>query len=350
MPTTIYGAFRTDSTMTDAMAGFATFGASFQISAYSQITISDGADPTIIDGDDISNETPNDPTQTYLGNAFFWDYTIQVNDGVNTYSIGIFDYDINGNGTSGGVDAEDGFFIGFIDGQIPPLNTTLTFGPILDNGPDIDEETVVPCFTAGTRIATPDGPRLVEALRVGDLVETADNGPQPIRWIGSRTLGAEALAARPKLRPVRISAGALGFGLPRHDLLVSRQHRMLVRSPIAKRMFGTAEVLLPAIKLIDMPGVFIDEDATPVTYIHILFDAHEIVFAEDAPSESLFTGPQALASLGEDAVEEIAALFPELLSPAHRPRLARHVPQRVRQTRRLLERHIRNDKPLLTRH
>ena len=347
MPTTIFGAFRTDSTMTDAMASFATAGSSFQISAYSQITISDGADATVIEGDSIANENPNDPTQTYLGNAIYWDYTIQVNDGVNTYNIGIFDYDINGNGNSVGTDAEDGFFIGFVDGQVPPLNTTLTFGPVQDNGPEIDVDTVVPCFTAGTRIATPSGPCLVEDLRPGDLVETADHGMQPVRWVGQRTLDADALKAAPKLRPVRISAGALGLSLPRHDLVVSRQHRMLIRSPIAKRMFDTSEILVPAIKLVEMPGVFVDESAAEVTYVHVLFDAHEIIFAEDAPSESLFTGPQALASLGDAAVEEITALFPELLCPDHSPSLARHVPVRAKQTKRLLERHIQNDKPLL---
>ena len=96
MAINIYGAFRSDSTMTNSQAQLFQAGTTFEITQYSQITISDGADPTIIDGDNISNEDPNDPTQTYLGEAFAWDYTIQVNDGVNTYEIGVMDWDQNG--------------------------------------------------------------------------------------------------------------------------------------------------------------------------------------------------------------------------------------------------------------
>lgn len=347
MPITLFGAFRTDSTMTDAAAGFATTGSTFEISSYSQITISDGADGTIIDGDNLSNENPNDPTQTYFDNAIFWDYTIQVNDGTNTYQIGIVDYDINGSGGSGGVDAEDGFFIAFVGGSVPPLNTTLTFGPILDNGPSVDVDTLVPCFVAGTMIDTIDGPRPVETLCVGDQVLTLDNGPQCIRWIGSRTLNSEDLTVKPKLRPIRITADALGEGLPQRDLLVSRHHRMLVRSPIVKRMFGTNEILIPAHKLVDLPGIFVDENVQGVTYFHALFDNHEIVFAEDAPTESLFTGPMALKSVGEGAYEEILSLFPKISSPDYEPSLARCVPEKGKHISTLIRRHIQNEKALV---
>ncbi len=342
MPINLFGAFRTDTTMTDAAAGFATFGSTFEISAYSQITIADGADGTIVDGDNVVNETPNDPTQTYLGNAIFWDYTIQVNDGTNTYQIGIVDYDINGDGTSNGVNAEDGFFIAFIGGSIPPLNTTLTFGPILDNGPSVDVDTLVPCFVAGTTLETIDGPRPIETLSVGDEVLTLDNGPRCIRWIGSRSLNPEELTLKPKLRPVRINADALGDGLPSRDLFVSRQHRMLVRSPIAKRMFGDEEVLIPAHKLVALPGVSVDVSVQSVTYLHVLFEHHEIVFAEGAPAESLFTGPMALKSVGEEAYEEILFLFPEISSSDYAPSLARHVPSKGKQIRNLVRRHAQN--------
>lgn len=347
MTTNIFGAFRTDTTMTDAMAGFGTLGATFEISAYSQITIEDGADASIIDGDDVSNETPNDLTQTYLGNAFFWDYTVEVNDGVNTYQIGIFDYDINGNGNSSGVDAEDGFFIGFIGGSIPPLNTTLTIGPVLDNGPSIDVDTVVPCFTTGTIIDTAEGPRTVETLGVGDKVVTLDHGLQPIRWIGSRSLDARELIAKPKLRPIRITEGALGNQLPKRDLTVSPQHRMLIRSHIAKRMFGQNEVLIPARKLVDLPGVFVDEEADTVTYVHMLFDNHEVVFAEGTPTESLFTGPMALMSVGPEAYQEIVALFPEIAEENYAPSTARRVPSRGKQISALVKRHLKNEKALV---
>lgn len=347
MPTTIFGAFRSDSTLSDAGASSSVAGSTFQIFAYNQITIEDGADGTIFDGDDISNETANDPTQTFDDEIIYWDFTVSVTDGTNTYQIGLFDYDINGDGNSIGVDSEDGFFLAFIDGSVPPLNTTLTIIDIIDNGPDIDIDTVVPCFVAGTRIETPDGHRAVETLAVGDAVTTLDHGPQVIRWIGSRDLDSIDLQGKPRLRPIRIARGALGDGLPHNDLCVSPQHRMLVRSPIAVRMFSAQEVLVPAHKLLDLPGVREEADLNAVTYFHMLFDRHEVIFAEGAPTESLYTGPEALKGVGADARAEIEALFPELTSDDHAPQLARPTPDRGGQVRTLVRRHVKNGKPLL---
>ncbi|EEE37916.1 hemolysin-type calcium-binding region [Rhodobacteraceae bacterium KLH11] len=347
MPTTVFGAFRSDSTLSDAGASSSVVGSTFQISAYSQITIEDGANGTIFDGDSNSNETANDPTQTFDDEIIFWDFTVSVTDGTNTYQIGLFDYDINGDGNSIGVDSEDGFFLAFIGGSVPPLNTTLTITAIIDNGPNIDVDTVVPCFVAGTQIDTPDGPRTIESLRAGDAVLTLDHGPQVIRWIGSRDLDSVDLQAKPKLRAIRIAKGALGDGLPLRDLRVSPQHRMLVRSPIAVRMFETDEVLVAAHKLLGLPGVCVDEGAPSLTYFHLLFDRHEVIYAEGAPSESLYTGPEALKSVGKDALAEIQALFPEITSEVYTPQLARLTPDRGAQVRSLIRRHVKNGKPLL---
>lgn len=347
MPTTIFGAFRSDSTLSDAGASTSVEGSTFQISAYSQITIQDGADGSIFDGDSDSNETANDPTQTLDGEIIYWDFTVTVTDGTDTYQIGFFDYDIDGDGDSIGVDSEDGYFLAFIGGTVPPLNTTLTIVDIIDNGSDIDVDTVVPCFAGGTRIETPDGPRAIETLKVGDTVLTLDHGPQVIRWIGARDLDSIDLHAKPKLRPIRIAKGALGDGLPLQDLLVSPQHRMLVRSPIAVRMFATDEVLVAARKLLELPGVSVDESTSSVTYFHMLFDRHEVVFAEGAPAESLYTGPEALKGIGKDALVEIEALFPEITSDVHAPQLARLTPDRGGQVRSLIRRHVKNGKPLL---
>lgn len=171
---------------------------------------------------------------------------------------------------------------------------------------------IVPCFTSGTLIETPSGPVAVENLSKGDLVLTCDNGPQPVRWTGSRTLTAQELEASPNLRPVRIRASALGKNLPERDLTVSPQHRVLVRSKIAQRMFSAEEVLVAAKHLLEIDGIEIAEEVTQVEYFHILFDRHEVVFSNGAETESLYTGPQALKSLGQAARDEIFTLFPEL--------------------------------------
>ncbi len=206
----------------------------------------------------------------------------------------------------------------------------------------------VPCFTRGSRIQTPNGVVPIQALRCGALVRTEGEGNRPVRWIGRRRFGAGALQDNPRMRPVRIMAGALGAGLPRRDLLVSRQHRMLVQSRIAWRMFGQDQVLIPAITLTALPGIFIDSEVTSVEYFHLLFDRHQIIFAEDAPTESLFTGPEALRSVGAAARTEILSIFPELAQPEHLPDLARFVPKK-RQQSRLIARHRQNCKPLLAK-
>ena len=205
------------------------------------------------------------------------------------------------------------------------------------------------CLCAGTMIRCPEGERLIEDLQVGDLVETLDNGAQPIRWIGKRTLSVQEIAAQEKLAPVMIAAGALGAGLPRRDLAVSRQHRICVGSRIAERMFGAQEVLIPAIKLTDMPGIYKEKGVQPVTYYHLLFDAHQVIFAEGAATESLFTGAQALLSVSEEARDEILALFPQIAATDYVPTPARELPA-GKQLKKLLWRHAKNDVPLTAVH
>ncbi len=209
------------------------------------------------------------------------------------------------------------------------------------------EEGVIPCFTAGTTVKTPDGLRKIECLKVGDLVITADNGSQPIRWIGRRKFNAQALEENPKLRPVRIVSGSLGNNLPKRDLLVSRQHRMLATSKIAQRMFGCTEVLLAAIRLTQLPGVFVDDAAEQVEYIHLLFDEHQLLFVEDAPSESLYLGCEALKALTTEGKSEIYSIFPELTHKALHDESVRYIPSRPRQ-KRLVDRHSKNKKTVLS--
>ena len=217
------------------------------------------------------------------------------------------------------VPSEDGKEAGFIN--VKPIASIELICPIPDKDNDYnycppDDWRPIPCFTAGVRLATAKGQRPVEKLAVGDLVETADNGLQPVRWIGMRTLDAVDLAANPNLRPIRIRKGALGDRLPKRDLLVSPQHRMMVRSDVAQALFGTDEVLVAAKHLLALDGVEVAEDLTEITYVHLLFDRHEVVYAEGAQSESLYTGEQALRAVGEPARAEIFALFPELAAGA----------------------------------
>lgn len=207
-----------------------------------------------------------------------------------------------------------------------------------------------PCFVAGTLIATPGGLRPVETLRAGDLVLTQDRGPVPLRLALSAEICAERLALEPELRPIRITRGALGNEMPCQDLLVSPQHRVLVRSKIAQRMFSAAEVLVAAKQLTQLDGIEVASDMTSCVYYHLVFDRHEVVFSNGAATESLYPGPMALQSLGQAAREEIYALFPEL-----RPSAAGHaeiIEARTliagRRGRRLASRHQHSHMPLVS--
>ncbi|MFS4437270.1 Hint domain-containing protein [Paracoccaceae bacterium GXU_MW_L88] len=210
------------------------------------------------------------------------------------------------------------------------------------------------CFAAGTMIETDTGARPVETLAKGDRVMTLEHGPQAIKWTGQRHFSAEDLATNPDLTPIRIRAGALGPNLPARDLLVSPQHRILLRSKIVARMFDGEDVLIPAKKLLDYPGIEIADDVAEITYVHFLCDQHEVVTAEGALAETLYLGPQALDMLGQDAVHEILTIFPDLTHHllqeprAERPPLCKPVARGKRQAQ-LVKRHLKNpQQPLLS--
>lgn len=199
----------------------------------------------------------------------------------------------------------------------------------------------VPCFAAGSVIATPQGSSLIEDLQAGDRVTTGDSGVQVIRWIGATHVDARRLDLQPNLRPITIRKGALGPDLPADDLTVSPQHRVLVRSRIGRRLFGEDEVLVAAKHLLGLPGIEVRCPAEGVTYYHMLFDRHELVLSNGAWTESLFPGPQAMHAVGAAARREILSLFPELAQTDSRPQGARRFLS-GREARSLSERHLRN--------
>lgn len=195
------------------------------------------------------------------------------------------------------VGADGGTYSGFVRAKdVGERDLTVTPPPIII------------CFAAGTIIDTDLGPTAIEALSVGDLVLTDDNGFQPIRWIGQRYLGPSDLRDVPELRPVRIKAGALGADGPYCDLVVSPQHRIKLGDWRAQLLFGEAEVLTAAQNLID--GVRIVEDqADEVRYYHLMFDRHEIIRSNGLLTESLHPGDMAEMAIGEDEWAEIRNIF-----------------------------------------
>ena len=183
----------------------------------------------------------------------------------------------------------------------------------------------VPCFVAGTLIQTPDGHVPVETLSPGDMVLTKDEGAQPLRWIGRRTVAADGTFA-----PVRIAAGTFGA----HDeVLLSPLHRVLIRDSLAEILFGEPEVLVAARDLVNDRSVRRIAGGA-VDYVHLLFDRHQVIFSGGLETESFLPGPQIASSFEAEIVAEICALFPEIdpltgegYSPAARRCLKRYEAQ-----------------------
>ncbi|PYG31585.1 Ig-like domain-containing protein [Pelagimonas varians] len=200
--------------------------------------------------------------------------------------------DSNGNGTDGTVE--------FLDGS-GAVTGTMDFFEI--------EEIV--CFTPGTLIATPQGERLVEDLVEGDRVITRDNGIQEIKWLGRKDLTGHDLARKPHFNPILIQQGALGNNLPEHDLLVSPNHRVLVANDKTALYFEEREVLVAAKHLTGLDGV--DEvESLGVSYIHVMFEGHEVILSNGAWTESFQPGDYSLKGIGNAQRQEIFELFPEL--------------------------------------
>ncbi|WP_370401748.1 Hint domain-containing protein [Sulfitobacter sp. JB4-11] len=245
-------------------------------------------------------------TVDVLGTAqqIIYDYTFTVTDGTTTWRVSVIDVDLNNDDDLSDA-GEDGYYLIFPDGM-PPADTDLTAGGISDNSNSFlhaDAGGTVVCFAAGTMIETSKGSRAVETLTPGDLVQTRDGGLQPLRWVG-QTL----VAAQGDLAPIVISAGT--FGNTR-DLVVSPQHAVLLDDWRAEMFFGQDEVLVRACDLLAHEGVH-RRPGGVVTYCHLLFDAHQLVFSEGTWTESLYPGEMTLQSVNPSARDEIARLFPDL--------------------------------------
>ena len=172
-------------------------------------------------------------------------------------------------------------------------------------------EKVVPCFTPGTLIATPRGEVAVETLKEGDRVITRDNGIQEIRWMGAKGLSGRELLQKEHLKPVLIQKGSLGYGLPERDMVVSPNHRVLVNNDKTALYFEEREVLVAAKHLTGLAGVN-RVDTMKTTYIHFMFDQHEVVLSDGSWTESFQPGHQTMDGLGNAQRQEILELFPEL--------------------------------------
>ncbi len=282
------------------------------------VTLSNNAqtiNASILDADDAMQDEPggagsNDPDGAQPLEAPITVGGDTYNAGTNLWNLGEATITNTNTGETGqllmiGTTSTPGSIFGVSSTikMIPGQSYTTTGIDWSSNDYEWAELEPVVCFVRGTEIATVSGDRRIEDLVAGDLVLTMDRGYQPIRWIGSSKRRATG-----DLAPILIRKGALGND---RDLRVSPQHRMLLQGWQAEMLFGEQEVLATAKSLVNDHSILRDEGGE-VEYFHILFDTHEIISAEGAPSESFHPGEQGWKALDQATRDEILTLFPEL--------------------------------------
>lgn len=168
-----------------------------------------------------------------------------------------------------------------------------------------------PCFTPGTLIGTDQGPRPVELLRRGDLLITRDNGLKRLMWVGKRAFSYNEVAADPALMPILIRAGAFGDGFPARNMIVSPQHRFLIGPGVSQLIEGGSEALVSARDLINKCSIR-PASVLGVTYLHLLMNAHEVILANGAWTESFHPDDATIRDIAKNQRQEILTIFPEI--------------------------------------
>ena len=161
------------------------------------------------------------------------------------------------------------------------------------------------CFAKGTMIRTPKGEVAIQELKVGDIVETLDRGPQPVQWIGSRWVSAASMRDFEGLKPIVIKQGACGNDRP---LVVSQQHAIALQSlPMSEGVLP--DCLVRAKHLAQHFGGLarVAHGTREVSYYHILLPNHDLLWANGVLAETLRLGPQACAILGPATLGTIDA-------------------------------------------
>lgn len=164
-------------------------------------------------------------------------------------------------------------------------------------------------FGRGTMITMASGEqRAIENLRPLDRILTRDHGAQDLRWVGQARMKAAAAFA-----PVVIVAGTLGNS---GDLVVGQHHRIFLyqRQKIAD--LGTSEVLVQARHFVDGTRAYLRETGY-IDYFSLIFDRHEIIYAEGVPVESLMVCDATVQRLAPEIADALRVQFPELTHNPH---------------------------------
>lgn len=195
---------------------------------------------------------------------------------------------------------------------LSPMSSSADYTLVaIDSAPDAVRLADLLCvsFARGTMITLADGRQHpIEDLRAGEKVLTRDHGPQPLRWLGKATLRAQGAFA-----PVVITSGTLGNA---GDLIVSPHHRIFLYQRQRRAGLLTSELLVQARHLVDDERVF-QRTGGFVDYYSLVFDKHEIIYAEGVPVESLMVNDATLSRLPPEIAQDVKARFPGLAQVQH---------------------------------
>jgi hypothetical protein len=140
------------------------------------------------------------------------------------------------------------------------------------------------CFMSGTSVATPDGGRAIETLKIGDMVSTHDGREMPVRWVGKQTV-CTLFADKLRMLPIRVSAGALGENMPSRDLLVSPDHALFLDG-----------ILVQAGALVNGRSITRETNVPQFfTYYHVELADHSLILAENTPAETFIDNVERMA-------------------------------------------------------
>lgn len=157
-------------------------------------------------------------------------------------------------------------------------------------------------FTRGTHITMASGAqRPIEELQIGDRILTRDDGVQEIRWIGQSTVRAVG-----EFAPIRISAGTLNNAA---DLVVSPDHRLFIYQREDALGAGRKELLVKARHLVNGETI-VQQDGGFVEYYQLLFDSHQIIYAEGIAAETLLVDTRTRAALPPELHAKLGVTAP----------------------------------------
>ena len=199
-------------------------------------------------------------------------------------------------------------------GEMPPPERDLTVLHCSERTMRMtpSERPSVICFTPGTRLRTETGEIAIDDLGPGDKLLTRDSGPQEVLWSGHRRMSGARLFAMPEQRPIRLRRGALGVDRPEDDLIVSPEHRVLVKGRAARDLWGEDEVLVRAADLVGDRFITVDHSLRETWYIHLMLERNEVIWANGLEVETFHPGFMGLDHLNGAQRDLLFDLRPEL--------------------------------------